>query len=134
MNLGELGHRIGIPYHVIKSYERDNVVTLHKWQDKCLAESRILVDGTNLIFQAPTSGGKTLIAELVLLLHAYMNNINNNVNNNNGNTSLTSKTLSIYVVPFVSLVLEKVEDFKKRTRRIKNSDEKKMYLWAITHR
>ncbi len=130
MNLGELGHRIGIPYHVIKSYERDNVVTLHKWQDKCLAESRILVDGTNLIFQAPTSGGKTLIAELVLLQHAYMNNINNNVNNN-GNTSLTSKTLSIYVVPFVSLVLEKVEDFKKRTRRIKNSDEKKIKVKGL---
>lgn len=41
---------------------------LYPWQSKCLAEHGVAEGTRNLLYFAPTSGGKTMVAELLLLL------------------------------------------------------------------
>ncbi|RYG69641.1 hypothetical protein EON64_02190 [archaeon] len=59
----------GLPNGVVQEYARHHVTTLFPWQIDCLlAEQGVVFDGTlNLVFSAPTSGGKTLVAEMLML-------------------------------------------------------------------
>lgn len=93
--LREVCNSLGIPVEVIDSYIKMGISTLYDWQVKCLFNTKVLING-NLVYCAPTGGGKTLIAELAIL-----------------KTVLVSQKKAIFVLPFVSLVLEKEKYFKK---------------------
>jgi DNA polymerase theta len=86
---------LGIPHEVCSAYEQLNLTKLYDWQAECLYETNVL-RGNNLVYCAPTSGGKTLVAELVLL-----------------KTVISLQKKAIFVLPFVSLVLEKEKHLKK---------------------
>ena len=58
----------------------------------------------NLVYCAPTGGGKTLIAEFAIL-----------------KTVLVTRKKAVFVLPFVSLVLEKEKYFKKLLHQINRS-------------
>ena len=87
----------GIPGVTVARYAKAGVKTLFEWQVDCLLsdEGRVLRGG-NMVYTAPTSGGKTLIAE-VLMLRRLAN---------------TSGTI-FFVVPFVALVEEKAEHLRE---------------------
>jgi replicative superfamily II helicase len=87
--------QLGLPSEVSRSYERLKVCKLFEWQYECLHSSRAL-QGNNLVYCAPTSGGKTLVAELLILRHV-----------------LVQRKKVIFVLPYVSLVLEKERYFKR---------------------
>ena len=64
------------------------------WQDTCLRLPGV-VWGGNLIYSLPTSGGKTLVAEVIILRQL-----------------LLGQRDALLVLPFVSIVQEKVNHWQ----------------------
>eukprot|EP00597_Dinobryon_sp_UTEXLB2267_P007382 CAMPEP_0170093870 /NCGR_PEP_ID=MMETSP0019_2-20121128/26816_1 /TAXON_ID=98059 /ORGANISM="Dinobryon sp., Strain UTEXLB2267" /LENGTH=373 /DNA_ID=CAMNT_0010314889 /DNA_START=90 /DNA_END=1208 /DNA_ORIENTATION=- len=87
----------GLPDRVISRYETAGVKSLFTWQVECLltallpAPSESPRTETNLIYSAPTSGGKTLVAEILMLKRLA-----------------ERKGTVFFVVPFVALAEEKL--------------------------
>eukprot|EP00004_Rigifila_ramosa_P011190 TRINITY_DN2368_c0_g1_i25.p1 TRINITY_DN2368_c0_g1~~TRINITY_DN2368_c0_g1_i25.p1 ORF type:complete len:709 (+),score=177.23 TRINITY_DN2368_c0_g1_i25:33-2129(+) len=79
-----------IPKPVHAVYISQGLRQLYAWQEECLATTGAL-QGKNLIYSAPTSGGKTLVAEILML-----------------RTTLLRRKKAIFILPYVSLVAEKV--------------------------
>jgi DNA polymerase theta len=104
--LREVCKRLGMPDEVIESYLKMGITTLYDWQVKCLMTTGVL-SHQNLVYCAPTGGGKTLVAEFAIL-----------------KAVLISRKKAIFVLPFVSLVLEKQKYFKKLLLRINRSRSK----------
>ena len=94
-DLGVVFQRLGIPEAVKRSYENLGLTRLYDWQRDCLFTTNVL-RGENLVYCAPTSGGKTLVAELVLL-----------------KTVISLRKKAIFVLPYVSLVQEKEKHLKR---------------------
>jgi len=68
---------------------------MYQWQADCLTlHEDILNNDANLLVSAPTSGGKTLVAE-ILMLRAVANDI--------------LRRKAMFVLPYVSLCREKVQ-------------------------
>ena len=75
-------------WHVLK--EERGITQLYDWQRDCLSLATTHKD-KNLIYSLPTSGGKTLVAEIIML-----------------ETLLIRGLDAVLVLPYVSLVQEKV--------------------------
>jgi replicative superfamily II helicase len=100
-NLRSIFGFLGIPDEVYSVYQSSFLSTqsrnthkqeelkLFHWQRECLYSTSVLRGG-NLVYCVPTGGGKTLVAELVIL-----------------KTVLQLRKQAIYVMPYVSLVQEK---------------------------
>lgn len=63
--------------------------TLYKWQEECIS---LGISAPNLVFSAPTSAGKSLVAEVLLV-----------------NSILRTGLKGIFVLPYVSIVVEKLK-------------------------
>ena len=79
----------GIPPKVLEQYEKRGITSMFEWQAECLILPDVL-SGGNLVYSAPTSAGKTLIAELLAL-----------------KCVLESRKKVIIILPFVSVAQEK---------------------------
>lgn len=84
----------GLPDSVLKQYERNGVQSMFPWQAECLGVGKVL-EGGNLVYSAPTSAGKTLVAELLMLKQV-----------------LERKKKAILIFPFVSIAREKMFTIK----------------------
>jgi DNA polymerase theta len=89
--------RLGLPPEIRSVFERKGLTTLYHWQADCLINSGV-VDGRNLIYCAPTSGGKSLVADLITLRTVL--------------ASRNQNSKVIIVLPFVSLVSEKERELR----------------------
>ena len=85
----------GLPEKVLEAYSERGIETMFKWQAECLSQPGVL-SGCNLIYSAPTSAGKTLVAELLAL-----------------KCVLELRKKAIMILPFVSIVLEKTRYLKE---------------------
>uniref|UniRef100_UPI00358F608A DNA polymerase theta-like n=1 Tax=Myxine glutinosa TaxID=7769 RepID=UPI00358F608A len=85
----------GMPPVVLEAYKASGISQLFPWQAECLTQSDALL-GKNLVYSAPTSAGKTLVAEILVLKHL-----------------LEKHRKALITLPYVALAREK-------THRLKN--------------
>uniref|UniRef100_A0A803XN46 DNA polymerase theta n=1 Tax=Meleagris gallopavo TaxID=9103 RepID=A0A803XN46_MELGA len=79
----------GLPKAVLEKYHNLGVVQMFEWQAECLMLGQVL-EGKNLVYSAPTSAGKTLVAELLILKRV-----------------LETRKKALFILPFVSVAKEK---------------------------
>ena len=89
----------------------NNLKTLFPWQIECLTKLRVAEYNINLIFSAPTSAGKSLVADLYLLkpLTAMQQVQQSQLG---VEVDPSEKPLCLYIVPYVSLITEKETKLK----------------------
>ncbi|CAJ1052154.1 LOW QUALITY PROTEIN: DNA polymerase theta [Xyrichtys novacula] len=80
----------GLPKPVLQRYEKHGVTHMFEWQAQCLTVGEVL-QGKNLVYSAPTSAGKTLVSELLMLKRV-----------------LETKRKALFILPFVSVAKEKM--------------------------
>ncbi|KOB71427.1 putative DNA polymerase theta [Operophtera brumata] len=81
----------GLPEEIARKYEQRGITEMFDWQVTCLANSKVLLDCCNLVYSAPTSAGKTLVAEILAI-----------------KTILERQKKVIIILPFISIVREKM--------------------------
>ncbi|XP_058517936.1 DNA polymerase theta isoform X1 [Ochotona princeps] len=79
----------GLPKAVLEKYDSFGVKKMFEWQAECLLLGQVL-EGKNLVYSAPTSAGKTLVAELLILKRV-----------------LETQKKALFILPFVSVAKEK---------------------------
>ena len=80
-----------LPPSVVNEYRKKNVTEMFEWQCECLKNPKVLFDGANLVYSAPTSAGKTLVSEILLIKNI-----------------VERKKKALFILPFVSVVREKM--------------------------
>ena len=99
----------GLPDLLLHRYKQfAKIQSLFPWQVDCLLheEGSVLSGRRNFIYSAPTSGGKTLVAELLMLRKLSQIMIL-------GDPRLHSRKTIFFIVPFIALAEEKSEYFRK---------------------
>eukprot|EP00112_Aurelia_sp_Birch-Aquarium-sp1_P005663 Seg1644.12_Seg1644.13 transcript_id=Seg1644.12_Seg1644.13/GoldUCD/mRNA.D3Y31 product="DNA polymerase theta" protein_id=Seg1644.12_Seg1644.13/GoldUCD/D3Y31 len=93
-----------LPSCVSEKYKTAGIKQIFQWQRDCLMTGKAL-NGGNLVYSAPTSAGKTLVAEMLMLKRV-----------------LSTKRKALYILPFVSVAREKMfclqEMFKEAGVRV----------------
>jgi hypothetical protein len=89
------------------AYGAIGIGTLHPWQSECLSTPDVVAVGSastarNLLFSAPTSGGKSLVAELIAFSRVV--------------GSSDDAACAIFILPYVALVEEKASALTKLLR------------------
>lgn len=85
----------GLPPAVLLKYETKKLTSMFSWQLECLNNQDILKNFKNLVYSAPTSAGKTLVAEILAI-----------------KTVFERQKKVIFILPFVSIVREKMYYFQ----------------------
>lgn len=77
-----------LPQECKEIFQNKGVTDLYDWQKEVLSIEEVQ-KGKNLVYSLPTSGGKTLVAEIILL------------------KTLIQKKKALFILPYISLVEEK---------------------------
>ncbi|KAK0079774.1 hypothetical protein PV326_008551 [Microctonus aethiopoides] len=85
----------GLPLTILRKYESRGVTCMFPWQVECLRNPEIVEKYKNLVYSAPTSAGKTLVSEILVIKNV-----------------IERRKKVIFVLPFVSVVREKMYYFK----------------------
>lgn len=81
----------GLPASIIAEYKSKGIVEMFEWQTECLSNKNVLFKNSNLVYSAPTSAGKTLISEILMIKNV-----------------VERKKKALFILPFVSVVREKM--------------------------
>lgn len=98
--------KYGLPPALTANFAALGVRSIYPWQASCLLAKGLLAGERHLVYTAPTGGGKSLVADVLLLKRIIEN----------------PARKALLVLPYVALVQEKL----KWMRRIVQDVEKKM--------
>ncbi|PMD31140.1 P-loop containing nucleoside triphosphate hydrolase protein [Hyaloscypha variabilis F] len=87
----------GLPKQLIDNFASVGIKSIYPWQSECLLKSGALRGEKNLVYTAPTGGGKSLVAD-VLMLKKVID---------------TPGKKAMLVLPYVALVQEKMRWLRK---------------------
>jgi len=57
----------GLPHSVSNSFARHGIKSLYSWQEECLQKISSTTSISSAIYSAPTSGGKSLVADILMI-------------------------------------------------------------------
>lgn len=89
--------RYNLPETLVKNFASLGINSIYPWQSSCLLGRGILAGEQNLVYSAPTGGGKSLIGDILMLKRVI--------------EDPTKK--AILVLPYVALVQEKLQWLRK---------------------
>lgn len=89
--------RYGLPQSLVNNLASMGIRSIYPWQSSCLLGRGLLTGEKNLVYTAPTGGGKSLVADILMLKKVL--------------EGLRAK--AILVLPYVALVQEKVNWLRK---------------------
>ncbi|KAJ6216152.1 hypothetical protein RDWZM_007309 [Blomia tropicalis] len=91
----------GLQPEIVSYYKKKGIVQLFLWQVECLRLPGILSAERNLVYTAPTSAGKSMVADILIY-----------------ETALVRKKKTIIILPFVSIAIEKVQSMQELCRSL----------------
>lgn len=98
----------GLPSQLVDNLESLGVRSIYPWQSSCLLGKGMLNGERNLVYTAPTGGGKSLVADILLVKRVIE----------------TPGMKAILVLPYVALVQEKLRWLRSLTDGVtKNIDD-----------
>ena len=97
--------RYGLPKTLVKNFASLGINSIYPWQSSCLLGHGILGGEKNLVYTAPTGGGKSLVADVLMLKRIVED---------------PSKK-ALLVLPYVALVQEKLKWLRKVVEGVQKS-------------
>ena len=94
--------RYGLPTLLVSNFSRLGINSMYPWQSSCLLGRGLLEGERNLVYTAPTGGGKSLVADVLMLKRVIEN----------------ASKKAILVLPYVSLVQEKLKWLRKAVEKV----------------
>lgn len=111
--------RYGLPKPLVDNLASLGINSIYPWQSSCLLGRGLLDGKRNLVYTAPTGGGKSLVADVLMLKRVVQ---------------YPSKK-AILVLPYVALVQEKLKWLRKVVENVtKDDDEPDQASSQITNR
>ena len=85
--------RYGLPERLVHNFASLGINSIYPWQSSCLLGRGLLTGEKNLVYTAPTGGGKSLVADVLMLKKVIED----------------PRKKAILVLPYVALVQEKLK-------------------------
>lgn len=82
----------GLPHQLVANFAALGIKSIYPWQKNCLLGPGLLQGERNLVYSAPTGGGKSLVADVLMLKRVLED----------------PDSKALLVLPYVALVQEKV--------------------------
>ncbi|MCJ1338780.1 hypothetical protein MMC09_004069, partial [Bachmanniomyces sp. S44760] len=113
-----LSHRrYGLPRILVENLASLGIDSIYPWQSSCLLGRGLMEGHKNLVYTAPTGGGKSLVADILML------------------KSVLSRKKAIIVLPYVALVQEKVKWMRRAVENVQKVTEEHeiQSQWRANH-
>jgi hypothetical protein len=102
-----LSHPIyALPRQLVDNFSSLGIKSIYPWQKHCLLGPGLLSGEKNLVYSAPTGGGKSLVADVLMLKHIIRDR----------------SAKALLVLPYVALVQEKARWLRSAVQGISRSD------------
>ncbi|KAG4437459.1 hypothetical protein IFR05_007064 [Cadophora sp. M221] len=102
----------GLPNQLTQNLASLGIKSIYPWQSECLLRSGALKGEVNLVYTAPTGGGKSLVADVLMLKQVIDN----------------PEKKALLVLPYVALVQEKLRWLRKVVEGLSKITEETGYI------
>ncbi|MCJ1306382.1 hypothetical protein MMC25_000024 [Agyrium rufum] len=103
--------RYGLPTRLVQNFEKLGISRIYPWQSSCLRASGLLEGKRNLVYEAPTGGGKSLVADVLML-----------------NQVIRQRKKAVLILPYVALVQEKLKWLRRAVENVEKEDREEIGL------